>query len=321
VHIKASPAQSIRAIAQIFGIKYSTAYAMVRRFEDTGSTDSMKRGGARNLKMTPAARNAVLDWVDNQPDLTLQTIATRLQQEHNITISLKTVATVLNKAGFTFKLTRAIPASRNCPETISARHAYAQNFRQHSPLDSQNIIWVDETGFNLHLRRRHGRALSGLRANLTVPNNRGRNISICGAMSKEGFISHQIRFGSYNANAFCEYLQVLFGRLCELGRHGCRIIVDNVRFHHSACVLDCVQQAGHFIHFLPPYSPMLNPIESLFGKWKTAIRTDGVSVSQEVLLTKIETAKEGISVRDCLSWIRDVERNMILCLHDHAFDD
>jgi transposase len=320
-YIEASPQQSIRSAARIFGIKYSTAHAILRHIVITGIIGQSPRGGARKIKMTHAAVQAVLDWIDNEPHLTLQAISTRLQEEQQISVSKKTVAMVLNKAGFTFKLSRLIPAARNSPEVILLRKTYAQTFHQDLPLDTKDVLWVDETGINLHLRRRHGRALSGLRANLTVPTNRGRNISICGAMSEEGFIAKQVRFGAYNAAGFCEFLQTLFIRLQELGRSECRIILDNARFHHSPCVLSCVQQAGHTLHFLPPYSPMLNPIESLFGKWKSSIRTNGVAYTQETLLANINSAQETISVRDCLGWIRDVNRNLVLCLQDHSFDD
>lgn len=316
-----SPQISVRSAARIFGIKPSTAHAIVRRFELTGSMTPAKRGGSREKKLTPAATQVILDWVDNRPDMTLQAISTKLQHELQIYLSKKTIATALTKAGFTFKLSRAIPYSRNSPDVIAARRQYAQTFHHETPLDSRSIIWIDETGFNLHLRRRHGRAPAGLRANLTVPNNRGRNISICGAMSEEGFLAHKVHFGAFNAVLFCEFLRSLFQTLQDSGRTGCRIILDNVRFHHSALVLDCVQQAGHFIHFLPPYSPMLNPIESLFGKWKTAIRTNGVAFSQETLLTNIAAAQTSVTINDCLGWIREVNRNLILCLQNHTFDD
>lgn len=319
-HVDSSPLQSIRSAARVFGIKYSTAHAIVQRFKTTGDQEMAKRGGTRKTKMTNIATQAVLDWIDNRPDMTLHAISAKILEDFEISVSKKTVAMILNKAGFTFKLSRAIPESRNCPASIEARRVYAQTFHCEAPLDNRRIIWVDETGFNLHLRRRHGRALSGLRANLTVPTNRGRNISICGAMSAEGFIAHQVRFGSYNALAFCDFLQLLFRKIQELGHIGCRIIVDNARFHHSANVLECARQAGHFIHFLPPYSPMLNPIESLFGKWKTLIRTNGVAFTQDSLLENINATQSSITIDNCQAWIRDVNQNMTLCLQNHFFD-
>jgi transposase len=105
-----------------------------------------------------------------------------------------------------------------------------------------------------------------------------------------------------------------------MGRARCWIILDNVRFHHSLNVLECASRFEHQLIFLPPYSPMLNPIESLFGKWKTLIRAEGASISQDVLLTRMAAARVEISVSDCLGWIRDVDRNIGLSLQGHFFE-
>jgi hypothetical protein len=64
---------------------------------------------------------------------------------------------------------------------------------------------------------------------------------------------------------------------------------------------------------------MLNPIESLFGKWKTLIRTQGISYGQEELLEHMATTRYEITVTDCLAWICDVGRNIGLSLTEHIF--
>jgi hypothetical protein len=79
------------------------------------------------------------------------------------------------------------------------------------------------------------------------------------------------------------------------------------------------QRYGHTLVFLPPYSPMLNPIESLFGKWKTLIRTQGVALSLDSLLLHMSAARCDITVNDCLGWIRDTNRNIGLSLQMHIF--
>jgi hypothetical protein len=157
-------------------------------------------------------------------------------------------------------------------------------------------------------------------AALTMANNRGRNISACAAMSKEGFIYEMLRPGAFAAEPFCEFLWGLFEKLRIMGRHACWIVLDNVRFHHSAIVLECANSYGHTLVFLPPYSPMLNPIESLFSKWKTLIRTQGASFSVDQLLNYMATARFEISVPDCLSWIRDINRNLVLSLQRNVFE-
>jgi hypothetical protein len=64
---------------------------------------------------------------------------------------------------------------------------------------------------------------------------------------------------------------------------------------------------------------MLNPIESLFGKWKTVIRTEGVPFLLQALLESIENSRRLIAVDNRLGWVRNVNRNLGLCLQNHAF--
>ena len=44
--------------------------------------------------------------------------------------------------------------------------------------------------------------------------------------------------------------------------------MDSASIHHVADVVDCIQQTGAIICFLPPYSPDFNPAEEVFSKVK-----------------------------------------------------
>lgn len=307
--------------ARTFGIAISTAHGIVRRYRATGQIDYNKRGGCVHKKLTNGVLQALLDWVENSADITLKTIVARIMSTFGVAVSEKTVSLALTKSGFTMKLLRIIPESRNTPETICARREYALRFMNEAPMDRRHIIWIDETGFNLHLRRKYGRALAGLRANVVVANSRGHNISICAAMSEEGMLSHMVHRGAYTALLFCTFLERLFAHLLALNRPNCWLILDNVRFHHCEIVAECAARNGHQLIFLPAYSPMLNPIEYLFGKWKASVKTRHVAFTQEALMTNIEVARLEISVTDCLGWIRDVNRNIASSLLNHAFID
>ena len=47
------------------------------------------------------------------------------------------------------------------------------------------------------------------------------------------------------------------------------VVWDNVSFHRSALVQNWFQQQPHFtVLYLPPYSPILNPIAEFFSAWR-----------------------------------------------------
>jgi hypothetical protein len=278
----------------------STAYAILCRREASNTLASDRRGGVRISKLTPPALAALSRWVDEKPDSTLMQLKCRLAKDLSISMSTKTVSCALTKIGFTSKLLRTLPIFRNCPATVQARREYAQRFPDEAPSDHRDIIWVDECGFNLHLRRKYGRAKRGERASIAVANNRGHNVSVCAGMSQEGLLHEHLRPGAYNAEHFCTFIEELFETIWGSGRSCCWIILDNARFHHSAIVSACAARHGHTLVFLPPYSPMLNPIESLFGKWKTLVRTQAAVFTQDSLLASMSVARIEITRADCL---------------------
>lgn len=47
----------------------------------------------------------------------------------------------------------------------------------------------------------------------------------------------------------------------------CVIVMDNAAFHKRLDIQKAIEDAGHILEFLPPYSPDLNPIEH---KWAQA---------------------------------------------------
>lgn len=50
------------------------------------------------------------------------------------------------------------------------------------------------------------------------------------------------------------------------------IIMDNARFHRISVLKDIVEQKGHKVLPLPPYSPELNPIEKIWANIKRELR-------------------------------------------------
>ncbi len=76
------------------------------------------------------------------------------------------------------------------------------------------FIFVDEAGFNLCKVRRRGRNIIGQRATVTVPGQRGANITMCAAISNDGVLCHIPTIDPYNTERlitflFC-YQQFLF---------------------------------------------------------------------------------------------------------------
>ena len=72
-------------------------------------------------------------------------------------------------------------------------------------------------------------------------------------------VSYIIEKGSVNADIFVAFLKSLTFPEKTV------ILLDNVAFHHSYKVKDVIKEKNWDLLFIPPYSPIFNPIEGVFS--------------------------------------------------------
>ena len=58
------------------------------------------------------------------------------------------------------------------------------------------------------------------------------------------------------------------------------VIMDNAAFHKSKAMKKSLENAGHTLEYLPPYSPDLNPIEHKWAQAKAYRRKHDLSPKQ-----------------------------------------
>jgi hypothetical protein len=116
---------------------------------------------------------------------------------------------------------------------IEKRKDYAVKFNSKFLGDFRNIVFVDESSFNNHLRKSQGRSPKGSRVNVKIPVLRGRSVSLISSMSLTGVqYSKLISQTTVNGNVFALY----FDELCNFlknnkGLDDICFILDNARIH------------------------------------------------------------------------------------------
>lgn len=136
-------------------------------------------------------------------------------------------------------------------------------------LDPEQLVFVDESGTNLAMTPRFGRAKRGQRVVGTAPRNHGPNTTVLAAMSPTGMMAALTIEGAVDRKVFDVFVaQVLVPTL----RPGQTVVWDNLSVHKSTRAQNLIEAAGCQICFLPPYSPDYAPIEHAFSKLKTFLR-------------------------------------------------
>lgn len=244
----------------------------------------------------------------------------KLIDEFNIQPSIMSIHRYIKSFNYTLKRTTLIPERRNDGKTIDAREAYSNMFfNLLSDFDESRLYFVDEVGFNISMRSKIGRSLRGKNATHVVPGLRSRNISVCCAITKCGISKYHPQTSAYNTNSFKSFISSLmeYIRLENPGKSA--IIMDNVPFHKNVGVKEIIEEEGHILIFLPPYSPFLNPIENMFAKWKQSIRSENVQ-NESQLFNAFENVTN-ITSADCAGFYRNMLAFLPKCLKREAITE
>ncbi len=133
-------------------------------------------------------------------------------------------------------------------------------------------MFVDETGTNLAMTPRSGRAPRGERVVGTVPRTHDPNTTLGAALSLDGITAAMTLAGAMDRCAFDIFVDQVLGPSLHPGQV---VVWDNLSVHQSAAAQRVLAARGGPLRWLPPSSPDFTPIEEAFSKLKTALRRSG----------------------------------------------
>jgi len=163
---------------------------------------------------------------------------------------------------------------------------------------AEDMVFIDESGSNLGMTRLYGRCEGGGRVYDDRPGNKGKNITLIGAMSDEGLIAAMTFPGSLNTASFLVFIETIL--LPQLWI-GAIVAMDNLPVHYAEIAKTLIESVGAKVKFLPPYSPDLSPIELCWSKLKEIIRS-AKARTIEALDAAITMAINAITDEDALNW-------------------
>ena len=137
-------------------------------------------------------------------------------------------------------------------------------------LDVQRLVFLDETWASTNMTRRYGRSRRGQRLIAKVPYGHWKTTTFLAALRHDGLTAPLVVDGAMNGAVFRAYVEQ---QLVPTLRPGDLVVMDNLPAHKVAGVRRAIEAAGATIVYLPPYSPDFNPIELVFAKLKSLLRS------------------------------------------------
>lgn len=160
------------------------------------------------------------------------------------------------------------------------------------------MVFVDESGTNLAMTPRYGRAPRGERVVGRAPRNHGPNTTLVAALSLDGITAAMTVEGAMDRLAFDVFVERILGPSLRPGQV---VVWDNLSVHTSAAAQRVIAAAGCQLLWLPPYSPDFAPIEQAFSTVKAALRRAGAR-TRAALDDAITAALTTISATDACGW-------------------
>ena len=260
--------------ARVFGVHHNAVNRWIKRYREGGwaGLSERRRGrrpGEQAALSGPQQQEVIALVRDSTPDQlglagflwTREAVAELIGQRYGLLLARTTVGGYLRGWGFSpqkpqHRALEQSPAAvrRWLAETYPAIRAQARR-------EGGVVLWLDEMGVRSDAAAGRSWAPVGQTPVIKRTGKRFR-VNMISAVSNAGRLRFRLFTGSFSGSVFIDFL----GRLLRDCRgQKVHLIVDGHPVHRAKAVSAWVGRHGERIelHFLPGYSPELNPVELL----------------------------------------------------------
>jgi transposase len=217
--------------------------------------------GGSSQKLSNEHSNELAAHLRNHTYLYVKDIIAYVQSTWSVTYSVPGMRNWLQRHGFSYKKPALVPGKADREQQREWMVQY-EKLKRDLPAD-ETICFMDGVHPTHNVQPAYGWIQKGIRKE--VPANSGRSrINLSGVLD---VINHKVLIQEdkmLNAVATISFFQKVEAAYPEKNR--VHIFCDNAGYYRNKAVTEYLQTSKIELHFLPPYSPNLNPIERLW-KW------------------------------------------------------
>ncbi|KAF7685362.1 hypothetical protein CDIK_3889 [Cucumispora dikerogammari] len=244
-------------------LSLSSATSLSNKIAIGMTDDQILKKKGRKSKINTGVISQITAIVQLDNSINQNVIALELL-ESGVDRSQSFISRTLKKMNYLRKKLSLVPAERNSPRFIDLRQTYCNNLMN---IFVEWLVFLDETGFNLHTLVNYGYSPVNTKAYSVVRANKTPNQSLMCAVDINNIIVSDIIFGAYDGDKFKIFIE---NELLPyfLNNRRSNLIIDNCRFYHRAYVLLLLNHSGIEYRFLLAFSPSLNSIKEFFNSIK-----------------------------------------------------
>lgn len=152
------------------------------------------------------------------------------------------------------------------------------------------------------MTRDHAWAPRGERVYGRVPRNRGKVLTVIGALTYDGVEAVMAVEGGTTAKVFRTFVD---DHLVPVLLPDDVVVMDNLGAHHATGIRAAIEATGAQVLYMPAYSPDLNAIEYCWSKVKAVLRALGAR-TVATLRRAIRYAAKLVTPENAVGWIHHV---------------
>ncbi|MDB2614009.1 IS630 family transposase [Chlamydiales bacterium] len=218
------------------------------------------QNGGSSSKLNEPQKQMLIEHIREAIYTKAKDIAAFVLKEFGVLYSVSGMTQWIKKKGFSYKKPAVVPGKAN----KKAQEEWIQEYnetKENLP-ENEAICFVDGVHPTHNTKPSYGWIETG--THKEIPTNTGRQrLNLSGAIDIETkrVISHEDQ--TLDADSTIRFLDKI--ELAYPEKEKVHIFCDNARYYRNKKVQAYLEESKISMHFLPPYSPNLNPIERL---WK-----------------------------------------------------
>lgn len=289
-------------LAADFGVGLATVLAWIARFA-LGSFANLKdkpRSG-RPRKLTDKQAQWLVDTIREKTPLqmkfgfafwTLNIVQQLVWNEFDVRLGTTTVWSLLRRLGLSCQRPKCRAYQQDDDAVKKWKGKDYPKLAARAVAANALIVFADEAGMRSDY---HVGTTWGKRGKTPVAKFTGKRfrLNMLAAISPEGRIYYRVHEGTANAALFCEFLQQIAD---GAGDRPVYVVLDQVSIHKATVVSEWLEKregAEIELHFLPTYSPELNPAELVWSLVKGTVGKELVK-SKKGLMARLVAAFEAL---------------------------
>jgi len=253
-----SERMSVESIAQAHRISVDSVYRYLAEYEAKEKTQHDRRGGSKS-KLSESEAEELIQHLSKTTYLYAKQICSYVRAKYDVSYTISGMTFWLQAQGFVYKEPIKVPGKLDPEKQEAFIQAYEALKASLKP--NEELFFMDAVHPEFQSKAVCGWIKSGEIKTLPTTSAQYR-MHFIGALSLEGMKVFAQECDTVDADSMVAFFNALEASSEATTIH---IICDNGRSNKNKQVEEYLKTSKIKIHYLPPYSPNLNPIERL---WK-----------------------------------------------------